>query len=274
MSGRISRAAGIFGKLLQSGGRNLNMVLGADEELYSMTQSPWQQSTTQRYPIGTRLQCGERVWRYAHILSTAVSTRGKLMVCTDAGVERGAFLGAIVSGARTFTWTSVGAYIANRYADGYILMVGGFVHKIKSHGASVGAGSVVTFTIYEIFTTAEVAAAGGLGIIQENPYANVDNMTHTGIGKGMGIIPNDWTPNNYVWLQTWGPCGVILTGSITMAKDTAVITTNIAAADTMLAHVGVVGSDGLQVVGDIYMGNGGVDWDGVSMGIVWLRIDP
>jgi len=256
-----------------------NIILQHDEYLTTLKQNINALSLVQQYPLGCRLQVGSRVFRYAHILATgAAGQRGRAAVCTDAGVERGAFLGAIVAGAYTVNWTSVGAVVANQYRDGYILMQGGFVHKIKSNTVSAGAGNVIILTLYEPFQAIEALPAGRTGLLLENPYANVNAYgpaPGSASGRVVGVFMAETVVNTFTWIQTWGPAGLILTANTWGdANAEMVITQNIAVSDECLPHVGVVGSDGLQVLGQCFSGGGAVTWDGENFGNVWLTIDP
>lgn len=258
---------------------SLNIVLANETQLPKLLQNINALSAVQIYPLGCRLQVGERVFRYAHILATgAAGQRGRAAVCTDAGVERGAFLGAIVAGAYTVNWTSVAAIAADHYRGGYILMQGGFVHKIAHNTASAAPGAVVVLTLYEPFQAIEALPAGRTGLLLENPYANVNAYgpaPGSGSGRVMGVFMAETVANMYTWIQTWGPAGLILTANTWGdANEEMVITQNIAVSDECLPHVGVVGSDGLQVLGECFSGGGTVTWDGENFGNIWLKIDP
>jgi hypothetical protein len=49
---------------------------------------------------------------------------------------------------------------------------------------------------------------------------------------------------------------------------------NVAVSDECLPHVGIVGRDGLQVIGEAFTGGDTVTWDNENFGNVWLKIDP
>ena len=257
---------------------SLNIVLANEIELPKLLQNVNALNAVQQYPLGCRLQCGERVWRYAHILAAgAAGQRGRAAVCTDAGVERGAFYGAIVAGAYTVNWTSVAAIAADHYRGGYALMQGGFVHKIAHNTVSAAPGAVIILTFYEPFQAIEALPAGRTGLLLENPYANVNAYgpaPGSGNGRVMGVFMAETVVNMFTWLQTWGPSGLIVTGTIGTNNAEIVITRNIAISDECLPHVGVVGNDGLQVIGEVFTGGGTDSWDGENFINCWLTIDP
>ena len=286
--GKITRRFGRFWNTVSRGAElgydiwrqeAMNIILQNDEYLTTLKQNINALNAVQQYPLGCRLQVGSRVFRYAHILAAgAAGQRGRAAVCTDAGVERGAFLGAIVAGAYTVNWTSVAAVAVNQFRDGYILMQGGFVHKIKSNTVSLAPGAVIVLTLYEPFQAIEALPAGRTGLLLENPYANVNAYgpaPGSASGRVMGVFMAETVVNMFTWIQTWGPAGLIITANTWGdANAEMVITQNIAVSDECLPHVGVVGSDGLQVLGQCFSGGGAVTWDGENFGNIWLTIDP
>ena len=257
----------------------MNIILASDDELPFLRQNINALNAVQQYPLGCRLQVGDRVFRYAYILAAgAAGQRGRAAVCTDAGLNRAANLGAIVAGAYTVNWTVVGAnLVTDQLRNGYILMQGGFVHKI-SHNTAGNIGAVIVLTLYEPFQAIEAMPAGRYGLILENPYANVNAYgpaPGSGSGRVMGVFMAETVAGMFTWLQTWGPCGLILTANdIGNANTEITITMNVAVSDECLPHVGIVGRDGLQVIGEAFTGGDTVTWDNENFGNVWLKIDP
>jgi len=253
-----------------------NEVLGnllpgqAEQDLY-------EQSAVQRYAVGSRRVVDNggltRIFYYAHIHAgiTAGLGRGRVMMSSDDGTERGAFLGAQTAGAKTVTWTAVAAIAANQFKNGFVLLQGGFVREIKSHPAAAAPGAEITLTLYDPLP--ETIGAGRYGILLENPYANVYNSGSAGVhpnafGPVMGVTGFDVTPDYYTWLQAWGPCGVIATPA----------TLGDAANEMELSHgvnpgdeVGIAGGHGYQVIGYSMVANA-INWDNENFMIVDLRI--
>jgi len=255
------------------------MILGHDDELDWLLQNINEQSATQRYPLGARLQVGNRVFRYAHLSADAEvgeKERGLSMGTSDAGIERGAFLGAIVEGAKTVTWTTVAGVVVDQFKDGYILMQGGFVHKIKSNTVGAAALAVITLTLYEAFTAIEALPAGRYGLLLECPYANLRGFTIAGAGRQMGVVTDDYDADVYVWVQTWGPCGIIATpvdmgdamDEIEMAKN------QVGEEVSNKVSYGAAAHAGYQTMGQSWVGGGGVNWESENFIHIWLTIDP
>jgi hypothetical protein len=242
-----------------------------------LEQDIFAQSATQKYELGTRRVINNgglpRVFYYAHIhasLAAAGASRGRVMMASDAGTERGAFLGAQTAGAKTVTWTCVGDVVANQFKNGFVLLQGGFVREIRSHPAG-GAGENITLTLYDPLP--ESIGAGRYGILLENPYANVYSRGAAGVhpnaeGPVMGVLGFDSTPDYYVWLQTWGPCGVIATpATLGDADNEMELHHGINPGD----EVGIAAGHGYQSIGYSMVANA-INWDNENFMIVDLRI--
>jgi hypothetical protein len=253
---------------------SLNIVLSNDLELPNLLQNINVLSAIQRYPLGCRLQVGERVFRYAHIRAAgAAGVRGRVAVCTDAGLNRAANLGAIVAGAYTVNWTVVGANLAlNQLRGGYILMQGGFVHKIRSNTAG-NIGAVIVLTLYEPFQAIEALPAGRYGLLLESPYANVDIFTATGAGRAMGVYVAETVANQFTWLQTWGPAGIIATPA-TLGNVMAEIELCQNQVGEEVSNRVQAAAMGFTMVGHSWVGGGAVNWDSENFLHIWLMIDP
>jgi len=240
-------------------------------------QDIFEGSAVQKYELGARkVVCNgglTRVLYYAHIhasLAAAGATRGRVMMASDDGTERGAFLGAQTAGAKTVTWTAVGNIGANQFANGFVLLQGGFVREIKSNTAAL-AGAVSTLALHDPLP--ETIAAGRYGILLENPYANVYSRGAAGVhpnaeGPVMGVLGFDSTPDYYAWLQTWGPCGVIATpATLGDADNEMELSHGINPGD----EVGVAAGHGYQSIGYSMVANA-INWDNENFMIVDLRI--
>lgn len=193
----------IIGGELRTG----NMIAG------QLEQEIDEQSATQVYALGTRkyLDHGERVFVYVHMKSTAAVPRGRCALAYNlAATEKGAFLGILTNGSLIIPWTCVAANIAaNQYAEGHLLMQGGFVKRIRSHPAGT-AGNAINLTCWEKHTDITLAA-GRYGMLVENKYANVYTKSESGDWPGLvvGVAQFDFTADYYGWIQVKGPAAII-----------------------------------------------------------------
>ena len=143
------------------------------------------------------------------------------------------------AGAKIFTYfKTASAAVANFFAEGYLHAVSGtpantgLMYRIRSH-ASMGADTNTVLTLYDPL---EVAInVTDKYVVSANPYKLVtQNTAGTQVSAGVLICPA--TTNDYVWLQTWGPCAI--------KSSTAAGGGNVMFAAATGAAVGQVGTDG------------------------------
>lgn len=265
--------------------RVFEQVLGANVPSNIAQPNVWVASAAQEFQLGARFVLNNggmtRVFHYGHIHALAgegpgvtIVGRGRVMMSSDDGSERGAFLGAMTAGQYTCTWTTVEAVEADQFKHGFILLQGGRVLEIKSNTAGA-ALAVITLTFYDPLPET-FAALARYALIQENPYANVYARESTLVnpereGCVMGVINGDHTQDFYTWMQTWGPCGVI-SQTVDLGDEDP------ATGEHSLVHgiwpgdtVGIATGHGYQVIGRNLIANA-VNWDNENFMIVDLTI--
>jgi hypothetical protein len=173
-----------------------------------VNQGIYEQSTTQEAPLGTRVEVGERVFRYAKAgaaLAAGQIACAPLAVTTAMGCTVAVDTAAL--GKTTLTLTAGTNIAANALADGYIaigssgLAGGGVFLKIKSH-ASFGSGSATcVLNVYDGIPVSTVAA--GPAKMVANQFNGVI-IGSQAVGAPVGVAPIAVTSGNYCWLQTWG----------------------------------------------------------------------
>jgi hypothetical protein len=247
----------------------------------ALEQGIYEESVTQRYELGSRRAVNNggvtRVFYYGrvHPLIGVGFARGRVMMASDDGSERGAFLGAQTAGAYTVTWTTVEAVVADQFRNGFLLAQGGWVYEI-AHNTAGGIGAVITLTLFD--PIAETIAAGRNGLIQENPYANLYNRGNNVVnteraGCVMGVSLRDMTAAYYGWFQTWGP-GPVMVNNLGLGDE-------LAGTGEHELHIGinpgdecqVATGDGFQPIGNILIANA-VCTDGENWVIADLKIRP
>lgn len=198
-----------------------------------MKQGITERSAVQQYPIGMRLTLDERVFRYArasdntygHPATTATQLRrgygvysGILGVPTENSV---AAANAAIGAARV-SYTTIGAFAANRFQGGYMVFDTGagygHAYRIKAHPASSGAGVTVVFILGERLAHA-VTAGDGI-VLFESPYLDVRSgrqeaiegvagAINAGYGAYIGVPLVDALAGEFLWVQVKGPAFIV-----------------------------------------------------------------
>ena len=186
-------------------------------------QSIYQSSSVPLAELGSRKVVGDRVFRYAR-LGAVVAVPGDLlqMPATRAAIGVTAATTA-QAGDRVITFfnTAIAATV-NQFAEGYIYQQSGTVanrimYRVKSN-ASTAADANMAVTLYDpLLKSMNVT---DLWQIKENPYSLVTQQTNaTAATAGVLICPA--TTNDYVWIQTWGPCAVKATTAANLIMSVA-----------------------------------------------------
>lgn len=201
---------------------------------------PFSESSTQLFPLGTRLEYAERVFRYGKHGGTA-QTVGKVhqMTVPLAG-HIDEVLGTHAIGATAIDFTpaviTTDDLAADDLAGGYLLINDdtgeGYMYRIKSHPAIVG-GVVGVLTLYDPLVVALGAAA--TGTVHWNPHKKLIIVPSSGPSALVaGVTVRDMSANYYGWYQVKGPCPV-LSGPALIIGDKCVCST--ATAGAVMASV-------------------------------------
>ena len=175
-------------------------------------QSIYNSSQVQLAELGSRLVVGDRVFRYAQIAGVA-STPGDVLQCNLLPRIPATGGGTSPAGGRQFVFFNTGsASTLDQYAEGTLHCVSGTaanmgqMYRIKSHPA-IADGTNGTLTLYDPLLTTENVT--DLWAMYRNPYKLVSQVT-AGLGAVpiAGVLVCAATTNDYVWIQTWGPCAV------------------------------------------------------------------
>ena len=196
-------------------------VSSSGEILQWPRPDPYSESAIQLFPLGTRLERGECVWRYcenatadltiAKPLSSAVSVNAvaadDIVVGTAGTAETNTI---VLTSSSSLDDTPADVY--GTYNEGYIFVNDGAgqgqCRKIKDCTAFPTSGSA-TVTTYEDWTITVTAGNGEVGIFQ-NPFKNVTvcPTAATMVGRCAGVPCIGVTSDYFFWAQTKGPCAV------------------------------------------------------------------
>lgn len=201
-------------------------LLGTNSDLFPQNYphqiDPFIEDSVQRFPLGTKLEYGHRVFRYAKAGAVAL-TLGKLM---QSPVPLAGHINQAINepavGATTISFTPFAAttddVAANALADGFIFVNDetgeGAMYQIKSHPALTG-GAAGTITLVDPIIVAPVAAA--TATVLYPPWRNVILHPSPPTAQVVGVTVCNVTANYYCWLQVQGPCAVLTQGTLVIA---------------------------------------------------------
>lgn len=195
-------------------------------------QGIYEQSSSQNFPLGWRLDMGDgRVFRYAHFIA-AVSTAGKLVapqtstqiVADGAATAVKSSAAAAADYASTDVVTTIYLKDTDKFTAAHSddILAGGYFHinnnphdttgegqqyRIKSH-AYTASTSLMRVDLYDALacnlgSEAEVAVTGCL-------YRGLMTATYSGTAAvPVGVNTVAMTAGYYGWVQTWGPATIL-----------------------------------------------------------------
>lgn len=200
-------------------------------------QGIYEISTTKKCPVGTRIQVGDRVFRYALAAGTipaGIVALGATAIASNcAGICT--IKTAATTGANVISVSVGTAVTLDQYAEGYLMICdsasagGGQTFKIKSHPA-VATNTSGNFTLYDTIPGAIAAQSASLIPCLYSSVA----VGSAAAGMPAGVTPITVTSGSYFWLQTWGPAGALAVGANTavwgvQASSAGLITQYVAA---------------------------------------------
>lgn len=229
-------------------------------------QNIYEDSETQKLPLGTRLVLGERIFHYARAGAPAL-TPGTLAQCPVPAADHTALAIATVAAGQTEVTLTNGAstaLTANMYRDGFLWCDGGtnvgHGYRIKSHPAAL-VNATCVFTLYdelvEALTNATETAA-----LHRNPYDGLIIHPSPPTAHVVGVPPVDVTAAYYFWLQTWGPAPVVTEGTLVIGNHAAI-------GDGTDGGVQPADTDVELIVGDVMR----VEAEG-EYSLIYLRLAP
>jgi hypothetical protein len=189
----------------------------------------WEKQLTsdQRHKLGTRMAFVDgRVYRYAAVGGTGIAS-GRLITPVAATAAHDMDLawsaGAAVGGTTITTGTSL-TVTKDLYKDGWLYTNDGTgegqVYPIKSNTAVSGAiGCVFTIDEEDGFVIALTATSSLFGVMP-NQYSEIIVQPASGIAAAAaGVSPTTMTADYYGWVQTWGACALLNTGTSWVLGD-------------------------------------------------------
>ena len=176
------------------------------------------QSATALYPIGTRLQLDDRVFRYAKAGGDLITLRAMCSYdCrTRSSVDSTDVATAAGSTTLVLDGASSGVPLENAYAGGYVLILtsatlGRVTMRIHGNTKATATSPYPTTLTLEQPLPHEVAANTDCDIFPSR-YADVRNISPLW-NPVVGVVLDCISSGYYCWVQTWGPCFITCTST-------------------------------------------------------------
>lgn len=192
-------------------------------------------TSDQLHPLGFRVHTKDgRTFRYSQAGGTTLAP-GKLYQSAAPIPDHLATTAtATALGLKQLTFTPAAtAGAANLYAEGYLQVDTtpgeGYTYRVSGHAAITAS---VAFTLYleDPLQGAALSTASRLGLVH-NMHKNVILVPTARTGTIAGVAPAAVTNAYYGWLQTWGPCSVLINGTPAVTSPVANSATTTGAVD-------------------------------------------
>jgi hypothetical protein len=206
----------------------MQLTMPADDTLAHIgipaSIDPYATSAIQEYPLGSMLEYGLEVYRYALEGGVGVEIAALCQAVDPLAGHIAEVIAAAAIGDTTITFTPNTAttddLAENELAEGYIYIYDGTgegaKYRIKSHPAITG-GTAGVITLYDPIrlTTPATATATVIHNKFRKFIIHPTTKSAAAIGWTVAAVPI----NYYCWLQTKGPCCALIDGTVVMGKE-------------------------------------------------------
>ena len=190
----------------------------------AQTVDPFAESSSQLFPLGSKLIYNDRTFRYGLNGGSAI-TAGKLVqhVTEVANHTNMTATAAVAAGETAISVETNGTDItADQYAEGYLFVNDvngeGQCLKVKTHLAhDHSSDPSISITCYDDLKTA-LTTSSQLTLMP-NPYSAVVVAPATATGACVGATTIDMTADYYGWFQTGGPAALLSSGTLVLTSQ-------------------------------------------------------
>ena len=180
----------------------------------------YEENSSAVWILGTRLQIGERVYRYTENGGTALVAARlcQMPVIESNGDVTDMAVDTPAAGVRQMEVTNGGntAITAGEFASGWLHVNDdtgeGFAYQIRTNDAMSTSASGTIYLYDRVKTTLGASATVSL---THNIWANTIVHPSPATALLTGVAPIAITADYYFWAQTWGPCVMLEDSSST-----------------------------------------------------------
>src|SRR5438128_4949589 len=169
--------------------------------------------------LGSRIKTRDgRVFHFARVGAVAAVAGSLYQGSAPVANHLAQTPAAAAVGATSVTISTLGATAAtqNQYAEGWLQVDttpgNGIMYGIDSHLANAGSAALVVNLAKDDPIQVALTTASRVGLIA-NPYADIIVTPTTATAVCVGVPLVAAPIGAYCWLQTWGPCPLLVTGS-------------------------------------------------------------
>ena len=190
-------------------------------DIYGAEGEQWETYSDQRHVLGTRLVLQDgRTFRFVENGGTLL-VAGNVIQAEAPGSDFDELaIAAAAAGSESVTVTlGSTAAAADLFAEGYLFVEDdageSFLYPVRSHpAASTSATMVVT-----IWNSIQVAlTTSSTVLLLKSLYKDVIQLPTTGTGDIVGVAVSPIAADEYGWIQTHGPCGVLTDGTLVIGQ--------------------------------------------------------
>jgi hypothetical protein len=238
-----------------------DLIVGKGGSQYG-TVDPYAESSTQLFPLGSRLLYGNTVYRYGKMGAGAV-TAGKC-VTHAASIAHHFDLtptAGVAAGETAISVETAGTDITlNQYANGYLYVNDaageGQMLRIKSNPAhDHSADPSIVITCYDDLATA-ITTSSRITLIPD-PNSALIGQAATTTGATMGVTIIDMTAAYYGWFAVSGPATVLTSGTLVVGNHAVPLGAT--------GAVGPAAGDVIQVIGTVMIVNVTTDYSLINL---------
>lgn len=186
-------------------------------EIESVGQDDFISSATPAHQVGTRAVSDDgRVFRYVKAGAADLVAGNVLQGPATIPLHLANTPPAVAVGAKTFTYTPGATAAATQFYAGGILQVdttpgNGYSYVIDNHLA-ITASTAFTLNLKDPIQVA-LTTSSRVGLLPNKYNGVIQFPVTTATGSAVGVATYIITAAQYGWVQTWGLCSVLISGT-------------------------------------------------------------
>ena len=190
-------------------------------DIYGAEGEQWETYSDQRHVLGTRLVLQDgRTFRFVENGGTLLVAGNVIQAEAPGANFDELVIAAAAAGAESVTVTlGSTAAAVDLFAEGYLFVEDdageSYLYPVRSHPAAATSATMVV-TIWNSIQVALTSSSTVL--LLKSLYKDVIQLPTTGTGDIVGVAVSPIAADEYGWIQTHGPCGVLTDGTLVIGQ--------------------------------------------------------